>query len=410
MNLETFKARARRKLELPGHRQPAAASVSDQPDAPEQIEPSHDPSSDSAAHNQAKSMTPPNAPASTSAITDGSDQIESPTAGAERFAAAFKDASEGSKSTTTLAPPPLPPLPPSQRDPRRDNFDAKKSTSESSIQAVTGSPAKADPTSDNQLAHLRALLMGNQSESQQDQVDEVYRRTQSGLNSLRRDMDARLTDLSDYVEQLEQSLLNSVEAQSSDLSEDTAQILGKHEQRLDALDARVGDFLATVRADLDKERANHRDHLETKLAAITERNDRTLKSVSERLERSIADMQSNLSKQLSDQSGQTLKAPEATIADLREKLSALIDERVHAINAEQTSNMTQLRETVLAHTGSIKAELQAQTQEQSAQLRTHREEMETQFNRAILSLNDNKVSHRQLSQLLTRLADRIQEF
>ena len=365
MNLETFKARARRKLALPGRNAETSAE-------PVQTQ--------AASQPQANSMTPPKAPDSTP------QQTAQP--GADRFAAALTYAAQTdatAQAASTLTPSPA------------------------SLQSITGSPASGPSSSDTQLAHLRSLLLGNEHQSQQDQVDSVYRRTQSGLNVLRRDMEARLTDLSDYVEQLEQSLLNGIEQQSSALPDDAAQTLANHEQRLDLLDARVTDLLNNTTASFDEQRAADRDSLEAKLTAITTRSDRMLNAVSERLESSIGNMQTAITTQLSTQSNNALTESAETVSGLRSQLETLIDDRVRTFNGEQTSSMSELRSAMLKHTGSIKSELQQQTKEQGEQLAAHRDALETQFNSAIKTLNGNKVSHKELSQLLSRLADRIKQ-
>jgi len=266
-------------------------------------------------------------------------------------------------------------------------------------------------SSDAQLAHLRSLLLGDEQDSQQDQVDAVYHRTQSELNTLRRDMDSRLTDLSKYVEQLEQSLLNNLENQNHNLSNDAAAALSRQEQRLDTLDTRLDSVLdktlETVRADIDIQRKQDREDLDTRLTELSQRHDKMLNEVSDRLDRGLAQMESTISHQLKSHTKAEQTSSEQSMLGIRKQLASLIDERVNILNSEQEKNLTDLRETVLMHTSSIKQELQSQTEQQSNQLATHREEMEAQFNRAILSLNHNKVSHRQLSELLTRLADRV---
>jgi len=385
MNLETFKARARRKLALPG-RNTASSAASDENDAA-----APDDAPVSATQYQANTMNTPKASALSSSATP---------AGADRFAAALDIASQSSAAKEDGAP--------LASDPRSSNFSQQDSRVMAG-QPLAGSPAPTQMSSDAQLAHLRALLLGNQQESQQDQVDTVYRRTQSGLNSLRRDMDARLTDLSEYVEQLEQSLLNSMDNQHSNLSDDSADALARHEQRLDALDTRLDDVLETARIDMANQRRKDQEQLEAKLANVTDRHDKMLNAISDRLDRSIAEMESSINTQLKNHTGSALTGSEHTITDLREQLNGLVDDRVRTLNSDQDANLTQLRETVLMHTQSIKAELKTQTEQQSTQLASHRDEMETQFNRAIMSLNDNKVSHKQLSQLLTRLADRVKQ-
>ncbi len=89
-------------------------------------------------------------------------------------------------------------------------------------------------------------MLGNTLDTQQNQVDEVYQRTQAGISALRRDMDARLTDLAEYVEQLEQSILNSLESHTQHseggtwaLLENAEERFKLHEQRMDALDVRL---------------------------------------------------------------------------------------------------------------------------------------------------------------------------
>lgn len=379
MNLETFKARARRKLALPGRNTETSAEPVQKP---------------AASQHQANDMTPPKAPDSTPQQTAQ--------AGADRFAAALSYAAQDADSVQDTPPP-------QTATDATSQTDSKLSPSPTSLQAITGSPASGPVSSDTQLAHLRSLLLGNQHQSQQDQVDSVYRRTQSGLNVLRRDMEARLTDLSQYVEQLEQSLLNGLEKQSGGLPDDAAQTLANHEQRLDRLDARVTDLLNNTTAKFDEQRAADREHLEAKLTAVTTRSDRMLNAVSERLESSIGNMQTAITTQLSAQSTSALNESAETISGLRTQLETLIDERVRAFNGEQTSSMSELRSAMLKHTSTIQSELQLQTKEQGEQLAAHRETLETQFNSAIMTLNGSKVSHKELSQLLSRLADRIKQ-
>jgi len=414
MNLETFKARARRKLALP-------ARNADSPAAPEPAatnpsgstpgstsEPTSEASSNSAKQYQANSMNTPKTPASTSAsATSGS--VGNSVAGADRFAAALDFANQSSAEQSPTADPRDTTF---ASDPRSDNF-APREPKAANPQPRSGAISTRNMSSDAQLAHLRSLLLGDEQDTQQDQAEAVYRRTQSDLNSLRRDMDGRLTDLSKYVEQLEQSLLNNLDNQKHNLSDDKAEMLSRHEQRLDALDTRLDAVLdkalESARADRDEQRKQDREDLDTRLTQLSRRHDTMLNEVSDRLDRGLAQMESSISEQLKSHSTVAPDSPEQSMVGIREQLAGLIDERVNILNGEQDKSLTDLRNTVLMHTSSIKEELQAQTEQQSNQLATHREEMETQFNRAILSLNDNKVSHRQLSELLTRLADRVKQ-
>lgn len=409
MNLETFKARARRKLELPKRNADATAAsepdtgttVNNPVDTPaDTSEPKPDNTSDRAKQYQANTMsTPTESLASTPSTITGSVPNES--AGVDRFAAALEFATKSSAAEVDTGDAPS--------DPQGANFAAHEPMAAPSRQSTTDGRVTSQPSSDAQLAHLRSLLLGNEQESQRDQVDTVYRRTQSSISILRRDMDARMTDLSDYVEQLEQSLLNSLDNQQTGLSEDTAEVLSRHEQRLDAIDTRLDSLFDTARADMETQRNKDRADLEAKLSEVSRHHDAMLNDVSDRLDRGLAQMESNISSQLKTQSSTSVIAPEETIRVVRDQLDSLIDERVRNLNSDQDASLKQLRETVLMHTRSIKEELQAQTEQQSTQLASHRSELETQFNLAIMSLNDNKVSHKQLSKLLTRLADRVKE-
>lgn len=374
MNLETFKARARRKLALPPRTSPT-------PVATPLLEPEN-----------TTPATPPDTPidASLNSAADPSPSLpQSPSADEDRFASAMRLAARTNADTNQFA-----------KAKKHSGDDNMKLSSDGSndtaiqrwpgsesptanptpFQSVTGAKSNDAESSDTQLARLRSLLLGSEYQSQQDHAEEVYQRTQADLNALRSEIDTRLTVMSDQVTQLE-----------------------------DALDARLTELLETERSELGERRAANRDHLETKLAAITDRGDQQLQAVSQRLEASIADMQLRISDQLSNQSSTTVTAPDADISALRAQLEALIDERVRSVNEEQTSGMRQLRDVMLAQTNSIKTELQAQTQAQKTQLATHRQEIESQFNGALTTLNDNKVSHQELSRLLARLADRIQQ-
>ena len=303
MNLETFKARARRKLELSAR--PSTPFVSSQR-APDPAGKHGDnagqsgPASDDTtslknqpAQDRTNEAPPFKAPARPAQSAPGS---------ADRFAAVMNYAA-AKDSDTTAGPATASLESPAPANSRRDQLAPSGQTGADpdTVRSINKPPVAKPQSSDDQLAHLRSLLLGNEYESRQGQLNAVDRRTQSGLNTLQRDMDRRLTDLAEQVEQLEHS---------------------------------------------------------------------------------FSAMQTKISEQLSSQSSNALG---------------------------NTESMTELRDALRAHTESIQAELRAQTKQQGAQLASHRADMETQFNSAIAGLISSTVSHKELSQLLSRLADRIKQ-
>lgn len=426
MNLETFKARARRKLQLPYNSGPTASDPSrgkevedkrrqaqatepkrnDQTNRPLELHPDRTPDSPQATAPQ-DTLSPGDQPAGQTAPANRGAPAA---ASSDKFASALTYAQ---REQATAAPASQAALP-TEIDPRSER------RTPTSLQSLTGSPAQTEPqrenSDDEQFQHLRSLLLGNSYENQQDQVDVVYQRTKAGINALRRDMDARLTDLTEYVEQLEQSILNSMEshartAAEGELGADAAERLNQQDQRLEALDARLTNTLDTLRDELDDHRQADRRFLRQELATVNVRTDELLTNVGHQLESSINGIQSNLSTQLSDRSTslQADTASETTINSLRERLGELIDDRIETFNAEQSKGLGQLRDTLLANTDAIKMELRTQTEAQRNTLAGHRTELERQFNAAIATLNTSKVSHKELSQLLSRLADRLQQ-
>lgn len=432
MNLETFKARARRKLELPygGHasvpESAARATQSSAQPAPSEPaagrpEPTRQAPADSPPEQDQDSMTP-------------IDQSAKPQASSDRFASAMAHArSEQQRvSKTGDADRHVDPLNTASEDARTASVHALSSSPTAPTEARSTRAAATDnPTGDADFQHLRSLLLGKGYESQQDQVDVVYQRTQAGINALRRDMDARLTDLTDYVEQLEQSILNALDNQQDSAAQATADgglgadaaerltqsgvVLEEQlETRLGSMDTRLTGMLDKLRSDIDEHRQEDRAFLQQELQAVNDRTDTLLAGLGERFEASLESIQSNLSTQLQQSPNPLLGAAptdgesEATINGLRERLGELIDERIAAFNSDQTSGLRQLRDTLVANTEAIKTELQTQSATQRKTLEAHRSELESQFNAAITTLNNSKVSHKELSQLLSRLADRLQ--
>ncbi len=162
-----------------------------------------------------------------------------------------------------------------------------------------------------------------------------------------------------------------------------------------------------MRTELNENRESDRQFLQTELADANARTDRLLTALSDRLDASITGIENKLSERLNSQSADIMAGSETTVNHLREQLGNLIDERIKTFNAEQTSGLVELRDTLLRNTQAINAELQQQTKEQRNTLEQHRASLETQFNAAIQTLSQSKVSHKELSQLLSRLADRI---
>ena len=246
-------------------------------------------------------MITPKVPASSSASAESASagSALNSARGADRFAAALDVASQSSAAQSetserdTLEATKSSASEPS--DPRSDNF-APREPRAAKPQPRSGSMSTRHMSSDEQLAHLRLLLLGDEQDTQQDQINTVYRRTQSSVDTLRRDMDARLTDLSQYVEQLEQSLLNNLDNQSKNLSSDATGALSRHEQRLDALDTRLDSVLdkalKSARADRDTQRQQDRENLDKRLTELSQRHDKMLNDLSDRLDRGLAQMES----------------------------------------------------------------------------------------------------------------------
>jgi len=268
---------------------------------------------------------------------------------------------------------------------------------------------------ESELSRLRALLLGTSHKDQQNQVNAVYERTQTGINELRQDMDTRLDNLTKYVGQLEQSILNSIEvrAEESDqqqwavVAESTEARVQEHNDRIDAFDARLTSTLSNLRAEFEADREADRANLKKELAEANARTDKLLENVSSRLETSIASIEERLSKQLTNQSAGLVVDSESSVSNLRTQLGNLIDDRVRAFNDKQTSGLGELRDILLANTQQLNSELQSQTEQQRSTLNSHRVDMENQLNSAIHELNQSKVSHKDLAMLLGRLADRL---
>ena len=287
MNLETFKARARRKLELPhgsySHaekRPQEGLETTNTAAVPEPAESQSLPS-----EQPSDSMTPRD-PTST-------EPTAQPTS-TDKFAQAMSHARGDNRNDLSAG------------DARVD----RRASGPVSLQTLTGSPANAATdtsltSADSQLNHLRSLLLGDAYDNQQDQVEVVYQRTQAGINALRRDMDGRLTDLTEYIEQLEQSILNSIESRTEQpegeawaLVENTAERLNQHEQRLDSLDVRLTNTLTNLRNELEENRQADRQFLQRELSAANTRTDQLIIGVSQKFEASLKSMETKLSEQL----------------------------------------------------------------------------------------------------------------
>ena len=250
---------------------------------------------------------------------------------------------------------------------------------------------------------------------QENQIESIQQRTQASINGLRKEMDASLSDLSKYIEQLETSILNSQAHQSEPANEaswsgivaDTDAKLQGHNDRLDALEARLANTLTNLRTELEEDRESNRAFVKTELEKVNARTDELLQGMSARLESSIGTIETRLSEQLDSKSAGFFADSETTVNNLRTQLSNLIDERVRSFNEEQSAGLMELRDTLLSNTKEINSALKLQTEQQDKTLNSHREELESQFNAAIAVLTKSKVSHKDLSQLLARLADRL---
>ena len=332
------------------------------------------------------------------------------------------------------------------------------------------SPRPHDALSgDEQLRHLRSLLLGNTQETQQDHLEVVSRRAQTGLNTLRRDMDNRVADLSEYIERVEQTMLSRLDAHPDpadlqttidttanlssnqhttrsaldDLERRVADESSRLDERLDALDARLAGLLDNMRGDLDRtgdaraaaqdERhaaqiAAQQDQVQAQITEANARTDRLLTELSDRLEKSIEQTRTNLTAELEQRSVEQLdrlhqdnaaelptpeqlnrQISEQVEEQVEQKVEQKVEQRVQRLAERDNSPLSELREMLLSNMTALKAELREQTEEQSRQLRAHRDDIDARLNSALATLDDSKVSHRDLSQLLTRLADRVKQ-
>ena len=398
MNLETFKARARRKLELPNRgKRPSSARTET---------------------NATKTLPETSATKSTvddkeleKSKADGTT-LDDPNSNTDKFAAALSFARDQElKRSSQIKNAPTQELTDTQtRTPATTSMQPLTPSSTNRVNQE--STAQADET---ELSRLRSLLLGNSHRDQQDQVNAVQQRTQAGLNDLRQDMDTRLDDLTKYVGQLEQSILNSIEvrAEASDhtqlamAAESAEARVNEQNARLDAFDVRLTNTLAELRAEYEAGRETDRTNLKKELAEANARTDALIEGISTRLETSITGIEGRLSKQLNNQSMGLVADSETTVNNLRTQLGNLIDDRVRTFNDQQTNGLGELRDILVANTQNLNAELKLQTEQQRNTLQSHRTEIEKQLNSAIQELNQSKVSHKDLSQLLSRLADRL---
>ena len=398
MNLETFKARARRKLELPNRgKRPSSARTET---------------------NATKTLPETSATKSTvddkeleKSKADGTT-LDDPNSNTDKFAAALSSARDQElKRSSQIKNAPTQELTDTQtRTPATTSMQPLTPSSTNRVNQE--STAQADET---ELSRLRSLLLSNSHRDQQDQVNAVQQRTQAGLNDLRQDMDTRLDDLTKYVGQLEQSILNSIEvrAEASDhtqlamAAESAEARVNEQNARLDAFDARLTNTLAELRAEYEAGRETDRANLKKELAEANARTDALIEGISTRLETSITGIEGRLSKQLNNQSMGLVADSETTVNNLRTQLGNLIDDRVRTFNDQQTNGLGELRDILVANTQNLNAELKLQTEQQRNTLQSHRTEIEKQLNSAIQELNQSKVSHKDLSQLLSRLADRL---
>ena len=363
MNLETFKARARRKLEMSNR----LADTDAEPELPRAPSVSTSQASETKASETKASET------NASETADPSRQTDTST---DKFSAALYQARE-----------------------KEISRNSSKSTP-ASYQALTmtGSPEQR-----------------SSARLQENQIESIQQRTQASINGLRKEMDASLSDLSKYIEQLETSILNSQAHQSepgneaswSGIVADTDAKLQGHNDRLDALEARLANTLTNLRTELEEDRESNRAFVKTELEKVNARTDELLQGMSARLESSIGTIETRLSEQLDSKSAGFFADSETTVNNLRTQLSNLIDERVRSFNEEQSAGLMELRDTLLSNTKEINSALKLQTEQQDKTLNSHREELESQFNAAIAVLTKSKVSHKDLSQLLARLADRL---
>lgn len=398
MNLETFKARARRKLELPNRGKRSSSARTET--------------------NATKTLPETSATKSTvddkeleKSKADGTT-LDDPNSNTDKFAAALSFARDQElKRSSQIKNAPTQELTDTQtRTPATTSMQPLTPSSTNRVNQE--STAQADET---ELSRLRSLLLGNSHRDQQDQVNAVQQRTQAGLNDLRQDMDTRLDDLTKYVGQLEQSILNSIEvrAEASDhtqlamAAESAEARVNEQNARLDAFDARLTNTLAELRAEYEAGRETDRANLKKELAEANARTDALIEGISTRLETSITGIEGRLSKQLNNQSMGLVADSETTVNNLRTQLGNLIDDRVRTFNDQQTNGLGELRDILVANTQNLNAELKLQTEQQRNTLQSHRTEIEKQLNSAIQELNQSKVSHKDLSQLLSRLADRL---
>jgi|GEM_PF-5601473 len=416
MNLETFKARARRKLELPPRRSASDAARTTQESSTDTNTATRPEQRSAPTVQNPGSNTDKFAAALSHAHNKELERGTVDTEHAEKKAA-FTAPSAPSTTTTPIASAPTTSAPTA--------YIPGAYALESSSEEPTSAPLSAyaqpgmqhtDTASEaSELSRLRSLLLGDSHQNQQDQVNAVYERTQKGINDLRQDMDARLDNLTKYVGQLEQSILNSVEvrAKESDqqqwsvVAETTEARVQEHNERIDALDAKLTNTLSNLRAEFETDRETDRAFLKKELSEANARTDKLLDDVSGRLETSIASIEARLSKQLTTQSIGLVADSESSVSNLRAQLGNLIDDRVRSFNDKQSTGIGELRDILLSNTQQLNGEIKSQTEQQRNTLNAHRSEMEKQLNSAINELNQSKVSHKDLALLLGRLADRL---
>ena len=373
MNLETFKARARRKLEMSNR----LADTDAEPELP-----------------RAPSVSTSQASETKASETKASETNASETKASETNASETADPSR-------------------QTDTSTDKFSA--ALYQAREKEISRNSSKSTPASYQALTMTGSPEQRSSARLQENQIESIQQRTQASINGLRKEMDASLSDLSKHIEQLKTSILNSQAHQSEPANEaswsgivaDTDAKLQGHNDRLDALEARLANTLTNLRTELEEDRESNRAFVKTELEKVNARTDELLQGMSARLESSIGTIETRLSEQLDSKSAGFIADSETTVNNLRTQLSNLIDERVRSFNEEQSAGLMELRDTLLSNTKEINSALKLQTEQQDKTLNSHREELESQFNAAIAVLTKSKVSHKDLSQLLARLADRL---
>ena len=314
---------------------------------------------------------------------------------------------------TPVEPESAPPKSSKPMDTSTDKFAA--ALSEAREQEIARKSSESAPTSYQALTLAGSPEQKGSARLQENQFEGIHQRTQASINGLRKEMDESLTDLTRYIETLEASILKSQESQPvsaegapwAGIVADTDAKLQTHNERLDALEARLAKTLTNLRTELEEDRESNRAFVKTELEKVNARTDELLREMSARLESSIGTIEMRLSEQLDSQSVGFIADSETTVNNLRTQLGNLIDERVRSFNEEQSAGLMELRDTLLSNTKEINTALKLQTEQQDNTLNAHREELESQFNAAIAVLTKSKVSHKDLSQLLARLADRL---